>query len=185
MTGACGNMFHRFTPASGSVTIASVMLCAGVSVTGSGQIYRLRFQASNTPQVTQVRFLPGLQFYNAGLFVNPATSADASIGIGMPPVSVGPTSAALGIGMRVVPNPARGGTSFVVEANRAGPLHISVVDVRGRLVRRFEDSLATAGKRTVVWDGRDAAGRLLPAGVYLVTLEIGGRSVSSRISLVR
>ncbi len=185
MTGACGNLFHRFQTGPGNATITDVMLCADVSATGPGQIYRLRFQASNTPQVTQVRFLPGLQFYNAGLFVNPAISTDASIGIGMPPVSVGPTAAALGIGMRVVPNPARGGTSFVVEADRAGPLRISVVDLRGRLVRRYEDSLATAGERTLVWDGRDTAGRLLPAGVYMVTLEIGGRSVSSRISLVR
>jgi hypothetical protein len=52
-------------------------------------------------------------------------------------------------------------------------------------VRLFEDSLATAGRRIVSWDGRDFAGRLLPAGVYVVTVEAGGRSVSSRVSLVR
>lgn len=185
MTGACGDLFHRFTPAPGSMTIADVMLCAGVSVTGPGQIYRLRFQASNTPQVTQVQFLPGLQFYNAGLFVNPANSTNASIGIGMPPVSVSPTARTVRLGMKVVPNPAPGGTSFVIEADHGGPLRMSIVDVRGRLVRRFEDSLATAGRRTLLWDGRDTAGRLLPAGLYLVTLEAGGRSVSSRVSLVR
>ncbi len=184
MTGACGNLFHRFVQEPGRLTIADVMLCAGVSVTGPGQIYRLRFQASNTPQVTQVQFLPGLQFYNAGLFVNPAFSTDATIGIGVT-LGASPPARAERLGLRVAPNPARSGTSFVVEADRAGPLRISVVDIRGRLVRRFEDSLVTAGTRTLVWDGRDSAGRLLAAGVYLVTLEAGGRSVSSRVSLVR
>ena len=186
MTGACGNTFHRFEQGPDRVSIADVLLCAGVSVTGPGQIYRLRFQASNTPQTTHVRFLPGLQFYNAGLYVNPAYTTNAAIGIGMPPpVSVDPPARGTKVGLRVAPNPARGRTAFVVEADRAGPLRISVVDVRGRLVRRFEDSLAAAGTRTLVWDGRDTAGRLLPAGVYLVTLEAGGRSVSSRVSMVR
>jgi hypothetical protein len=184
MTDACGNTFHRFQQESGSATIADVLLCAGVSVTGPGQIYHLRFQASSTPQITQVRFLPGLQFYNAGLYVNPAYSTDAIVGIGTA-LGVEPPAKAAKLGLRVVPNPARGGTAFVVEADRAGPLRISVVDIRGRLVRRFADSLATGGTGIVAWDGRDTAGRLLPAGVYLVTLEVGGRSISSRVSLVR
>ena len=184
MTGACGNRFHRFTPGSNSVTIADVLLCAGVSVTGPGQIYRLRFQASNTPQVTHVTFEPGLQFYNAGLFVNPAISTDGTVNIGTS-VGVDPPAGVARLALRVAPNPAPGRTSFVAEVDRAGPLRMSVTDVRGRLVRRFEDSLATPGMRTVAWDGRDTAGRRLPAGVYLVTLESGGRSVSSRVSLVR
>lgn len=185
MTGACGNRFHRFTPGTNSVTIADVLLCAGVSVTGPGQIYRLHFQASSTIQITHVTFQPGLQFYNAGLFVNPALSTDAVIGIGTPPVGVGPPEKVTGLSLRVAPNPAPGRTSFVLEVDRAGPVRTTVMDVRGRLVRRFDDSLATPGGRTVTWDGRDAAGRRLPAGVYLVTLEAGGRSVSTRVSLVR
>ena len=67
MTGACGNTFHVFRAGAGRDTITDVLLCAGVSLPGPGQLYKLRFQASMTPQVTEVRFLPGLQFYNAGL----------------------------------------------------------------------------------------------------------------------
>ena len=184
MTNACGNTFHRFTPGSNSVSIADVLLCSGVSVTGPGQIYRLRFQASNTPQVTHVTFQPGLQFYNAGLFVDPAYSTDATVGIGTP-VGADLPAPATRLALRAVPNPAPGRTAFVVQVDRAGPLRMSIVDVRGRVVRRFDDSLATPGTRRVTWDGRDTAGRPLPAGVYLVTLESGGRSVSSRVSLVR
>ena len=137
MTGACGNFFHRFTPTTGQLSIADVMLCAGASVTGPGQIYHLRFQASNTPQVTHVQFLPGLQFYNAGLFVNPAFSTDATIGIGVS-LDAGPFTGPSRLALHVAPNPARGRAAFVIELERAGPMRMSVMDVRGRLVRRFE-----------------------------------------------
>ncbi len=184
MTDACSNTFHRFQQGTVSVTISDLLLCAGVSLTGPGQIYHLRFQASNTPQVTYVKFLPGLQFYNAGLYVNPAYSTDAIIGIGTS-LGADPQAGVQALRLRVSPNPTRGGTAFVVEAPRAGPQRIRIVDIRGRLVRRFEDSLATAGRRIVTWDGRDTDGRPLPAGVYVVTVESGGRAVSSRVSLVR
>jgi hypothetical protein len=184
MTGACSNQFHRFQQATGTASVSDLLLCAGASITGPGQIYHLRFQASNTPQVTQVTFLPGLQFYNAGLYVNPAYPANAMIGIGTT-LGIDPQPDARKLTLRVAPNPAQGGTAFVVETVRPGPQRIRVVDIRGRLVWRLEDSPATAGARRVSWDGRDAAGRPLPAGVYVVTVESGGRSTSSRVSLVR
>jgi hypothetical protein len=184
MTGACGSLFHRFQQASGSATVSDLLLCAGASLTGPGQIYHLRFKASDTPQITQVTFLPGLQFYNAGLYVNPAYSANAIVGIGTN-LGVDPPVGAKALGLHVAPNPARGGTAFMVETARPGSQRIRVVDIRGRLVRRFEDSVVAAGTRRVSWDGRDASGRALPAGVYVVTVESGGCSVSSRVSLVR
>jgi len=183
MSGACGNIFHRFTPGADRATVADVFLCAGVSVTGPGTIYKLRFQASNTPQVTQLRFLPGLQFYNAGLFVGPAHATDATIGIGVSLDSPSPARP-VRLGLRVAPNPARAGLSFLIEADRAGPMRISVVDIRGRLVHRREETLGAGEKRTLHWEGLDPSGRRLPAGVYLVMLESGGRSISSRMSLV-
>ncbi len=184
LLGACGNTFHRFSFTPGEVQITDVLLCNGVALTGPGQIYRLRFQASSTPQFTNVTFLPGLQFYNEGVFVNPAVSYDAVIGIGMTPVSAEPT-APLGLSLRIAPNPAMQGTVFTIEAERAGPQKSRVFDARGRMVWRNEDSLASAGTRRVAWNGRGTDGKLAPAGTYLVRLEAGGRAVSERISLLR
>src|SRR6266516_3043333 len=82
MKAACSTRFHRFRQGTDRDTTTDVLLCNGVAVAGPGQIYRLHFKASNTTQVTRVRFLPGLQFYNNGLYVNPAYSSDATIGIG-------------------------------------------------------------------------------------------------------
>jgi len=185
MTEACGTTFHLFQAGAVSDTITDVLLCNGVAVTGPGRIYRLRFKASNTPQVTEVHFLPGLQFYNDGLYVNPVTSADAQIGIGMGLVGVGATPERK-LELRIAPNPSPGGgTAFTIESDRAGVQQLAAFDLRGRLVRHFDDTTATAGVRLVHWDGRDDGGHVLPPGIYLVSLRQEGRSVSHRVSILR
>ena len=184
MTSGCALRFYQFSQGADSDTIADGFLCAGVSVTGPGQIYRFTFRASETQQVTHLRFLPGLQFYNAGLYVNPVVSTDMTIGIGVP-VDVGPGGAPGKLQLRIAPNPTQGRAVFAIESERAGPQRLSIYDVRGRVVWRLEDSASTAGSRAVTWNGRDLAGEAVPAGVYLVTLEAAGRTVSSRLSLLR
>jgi hypothetical protein len=184
LLGACGNTFHRFTSTANQANITDVILCNGVSLPGPGPIYRLRFQASNTPQLTNVQFGPGLQFYNEGLYVNPVTSFNAVVGIGVTPVGVG-SEVASGLSLRIAPNPSRNGTVFTIGADRAGPLKIRVLDAKGRMVWHAEDSLATKGVRRVSWDGRASDGSRVAAGVYVVILEAEGRSITDRIALVR
>jgi hypothetical protein len=186
MTDACGTRFHLFRTGADTDTITDVLLCNGVSVTGPGDIYRLRFRASDTPQVTHIQFLAGLQFYNEGLFVNPAIATDLDIGIGTGLVGVGDTPSRAKLDLLVAPNPTvAGGTSFTIKTDRAGTAKLSAFDLKGRLVRRFEDTTTTAGMRSIHWDGRDSAGHALPPGIYLVYLEMEGRSVTRRVSLVR
>lgn len=185
MTDACGTRFHLFRSGADTDTITDVLLCNGVSVTGPGEIYRLRFQASDTPQVTHIQFLDGLQFYNEGLYVNPAFTTDLDIGIGTGLVGVGPSPSPK-LDLLVTPNPTVAGqTSFTIRADRAGVAKLSAFDLRGRLVRRFEDMTTTAGVRTVQWDGCDSAGHALPPGIYLVSVEMEGHSVTRRVSIVR
>ena len=68
----------------------------------------------------------------------------------------------------------------------ATPVHLTVLDVRGRVVRRLlaGESLA-GGERTVQWDGRDDVGRTAASGVYLFRLSAGTDSAHGRIVLVR
>jgi len=77
----------------------------------------------------------------------------------------------------VAPNPARG--SAAIRFSRAGDFvgvpfeglfaaTIAIYDARGRFLRSLEVPALPAG--TVVWDGRDEAGRRLPPGLYLARL---------------
>jgi hypothetical protein len=181
MTDACGNTFHRFGEGEGVDTLTDVLLCAGISLTGPGQIYRLHFRASSTPQTTTVRIVPGtLKFYNAGLFVVPVYSADAHIGIGMPPAAVRDGVPPGGPSLAMMPNPSHGSVLFTIGAGRSDAESLTVRDVQGRVVRK----LVPRG-RQIAWDGRHEAGQPVPSGSYFATLEVGGRSTTIRFSLIR
>jgi hypothetical protein len=78
MTGACGNTFHRVAVRGDSLTISHVILCAGVALTGPGTLHHLRFRALHRDGASRVQ-LRRVQFYDAGLFVNPARTRDAVV----------------------------------------------------------------------------------------------------------
>lgn len=184
MTGACPSTFHRFTPGTDRATIADVLLCDGQSVTGPGQIYKLRFRASNTPQTTTVQFLPGLRFYDAGLYVTPVTSSNATVTIGSTVGVGGPLAPAPGLTVRASPNPARGSTVLRIEADQAGPQEVLVLDSLGRVVRRLEKSSFGAGPRTVSWNRRSDNGRRLPPGSYTVEVRTPTNTARTRLVLL-
>jgi hypothetical protein len=188
MTGACsaacGNTFHRFSTAADSAAITDVLLCDQIALSGPGQIYKLRFKASTTPQVTHVRFRRAT-FYNAGLYVNPVVTADAEVTIGVG-VGVGWIApSAEGIRLRAEPNPGRGPMVFALEVDAAGEQHLEVHDVSGRLVRTVDRGWREQGTRRVTWDGTDESGVRAPSGVYLVTLGAGNRAARLRVALLR
>jgi hypothetical protein len=67
-----------------------------------------------------------------------------------------------------------------------GPSSVRIYDVRGRLVRTIlqQDALHP-GEYTHTWDGLDEFGKETAPGVYYVKLQIGDRSVTKRVILLR
>ena len=184
MTGACsaacGNTFHVFSAAGDSLKTNLGLLCDQVSLTGPGQIYKLRFQASTTVQVTTLT-IRRAAFFNSGLLVTPLSLAGCTVGIGAV-VDAGPAPVASGLGIRVHPNPFRNAVELTVEAGVAGTQDLRVLDLLGRTVRILSADGAPAGVRHVVWDGRNESGAQVPAGIYLVQLRIGDRVRLARVT---
>lgn len=178
---ACGNTFHVFNAAGDSLSVNNVLLCNGISLTGPGHLYKFRFHASNTVQVTQVT-IRRANFYNAGLFVTPVEKAGCTIGIGVT-LGVGERTSLATDGIRVEPNPSRGRVRFSSLDAAQALDELDVVDPQGRLVRRLEP--ASAGAATsLVWDGRDAAGKRMPPGLYLARAKRGPRLLTARVVLL-
>jgi len=50
----------------------------------------------------------------------------------------------------------------------AARTELSLFDVSGRLVRRLDSGVFESGYRSVTWDGRDAHGRRVAAGLYFL-----------------
>ena len=179
MTGACGSTFPLFHAAGDSLAITDVLLCSGVSLPGPGQIYKLRFKAASVPRATQVK-IRSIQFYDAGLFVNPAFPSDATIYIGM---AVGvPPGAAASLHVAAAPNPFHGAVGLTIDAPAAGLQSLTVRDVAGRTVRHVDSAVYPAGTRRASWDGRDDAGRVAPAGLYWLVLRAGTQTATRLVT---
>jgi hypothetical protein len=83
------------------------------------------------------------------------------------------------------PNPFRGATEIAYTLPATGPTRLAVFDLAGRRAVILVDAVRDAGTHTLRWDGRDAHGAPLSAGVYLLRLEFGGNVEARRVVLAR
>jgi len=81
----------------------------------------------------------------------------------------------------IAPNPSSGAVRFALEGPEGANVDVTVHDVRGRLLQRLTGVRLAGGAATMTWNGRDRAGRTLPAGVYLVRAKAGNASASARL----
>lgn len=85
--------------------------------------------------------------------------------------------------LSVAPNPGQGGTTLVygLPEGSSGPAILELFSPDGRLLQSFR----MTGAGTIVWDGRDAQGHQVTAGVYLARLAVGGEKVARKFILGR
>jgi hypothetical protein len=74
----------------------------------------------------------------------------------------------------IFPNPFRAQASVRFRLDESAAVRIDVFDVAGRRVRTLLDRHLPRGNHIVDWDGTDAGGRALAAGVYLTRLAVDG-----------
>jgi len=82
-------------------------------------------------------------------------------------------------------NPARGNVLFSVGVPQQGDVDVKVFDVKGTLVHRLVHASMTPGWHPLSWDGRNASGRPVAAGVYFVRMTAGKNADTQRVLLVR
>jgi hypothetical protein len=70
----------------------------------------------------------------------------------------------------VGPNPARERAIVDYALERGGSFTLDVYDATGRQVRNLAGGVQKPGTYRATWNGRDASGRLVPAGVYYCRL---------------
>jgi subtilisin family serine protease len=86
----------------------------------------------------------------------------------------------------ITPNPARESASLQFAIPIAAAVSLELFTVDGRSVARLVDGRLRAGQHALAWDGRDASGRPVTAGIYFARLLIDDRtSVVERLVLLR
>ena len=68
---------------------------------------------------------------------------------------------------------------------RDAVVRVDIIDLAGRRVLTLAQQRFTAGRHSLDWDGRDASGRVLPAGLYLARLETDGTQLARKLTRVR
>jgi flagellar hook assembly protein FlgD len=84
------------------------------------------------------------------------------------------------------PNPFAAATTIRFELAQPADVSLEIYDVRGRLVRNVVDGRPMeAAAHELAWDGRDARGRAVGAGVYFARLTVGSVRVTEKLLHVR
>ncbi|MBN2537677.1 hypothetical protein JXB37_05325, partial [candidate division WOR-3 bacterium] len=96
-------------------------------------------------------------------------------------VAEGPKPEPLAVRADATPNPFRRSTSISYEVPRAAAVELAVYDIAGRPVRTLATGLTQPGRYHAAWDGRDAAGDAVAAGVYLYRYRLGKEEVSGKL----
>ncbi len=97
-----------------------------------------------------------------------------------------PASARTEIGVPlVVPNPAHGPCSVAFDCAAPGRVTVTILDVRGRVVRQVMEGNLSAGQHAVAWDGLDASGHALAAGVYLARVNASQGVSTAKVVLAQ
>lgn len=132
-------------------------------------------------------------FWEEGGFVTTAGELWLSIdngwvNMGPPPSTAAgapetPQSAELAL--RSVPNPTTDVLRVEFKLEAACRVSVRVFDVSGRLAQTILEGDLPAGEYAPTWDGRDAAGRVVPSGVYLTRVETAAGVQTGRMTVAR
>ncbi|HEX7321261.1 MAG TPA: T9SS type A sorting domain-containing protein [bacterium] len=79
------------------------------------------------------------------------------------------------------PNPAHGVAVIHYTVEKPGFVIVSICDIQGREVVQLVNEKKPAGTYSAGWNGEDAGGRGLPAGVYFCRLAINGETSMKKI----
>lgn len=156
VTDVIGPGQERTAPVSGSLTIQVPPMASN----GDSTIVTFRVEPVGMPWMAETRTT----------VMRVSQTADAGNGSALP--------TALALAAR--PDGA-GGARFEVEAPGAGRLTIDVVDVAGRQRARAVEADVAAGRHSMTWNGLDAAGRSMGAGVYFLSARLGDARVVQRL----
>ena len=75
---------------------------------------------------------------------------------------------------QLYPNPFNPVLNIDFEISQAGWVKVNITDITGSMVKTVYEGFEGVGKHQISWDSEN-----LPSGVYLVSLQVGGNSLTS------
>jgi hypothetical protein len=101
------------------------------------------------------------------------------------PVGDGIVAIPVGLSLTCHPNPFNPTTTVSFELPAAAVAKVGIFTPAGEAVLDGPGRWLAAGPHEFVWDGRNAAGRRVASGTYLLRLEAGSQVATRRITLLK
>ena len=83
------------------------------------------------------------------------------------------------------PNPFGNMTDLQIGLPSASKVDVVVYDIAGRRVRTMTSRFASAGWKSIPFDGRDNAGNPLASGVYFYRVSASGTTITNKMVITR
>jgi hypothetical protein len=87
--------------------------------------------------------------------------------------------------LTVIPTRLYSEWSIQFSASTSGPVDLAVYDIKGSRVRNLMHENVSVGRFSIIWDGCDDKGALLPQGVYFVRLRTPESERVAKLVLIR
>jgi len=87
--------------------------------------------------------------------------------------------------MNAFPNPFNPNTNLRYSLKEAGKVNISIYNVKGQLIKSFQNDHATPGYYQVSWDGRDMNGQPVSSGIYMYRMTSGKYNEAKKMILAK
>ncbi|HPG41296.1 MAG TPA: glycoside hydrolase family 9 protein [bacterium] len=82
------------------------------------------------------------------------------------------------------PNPFNPETTITMAMNKAGQYRLEIYNTLGQKIITLLDEYSTPGSRTVTWNGHNAAGHIVPSGIYYYKLSSGRQQQYKKMLLL-
>jgi hypothetical protein len=89
------------------------------------------------------------------------------------------------LALRAFPMPFSSALNVSVDLPKAGRVTVEIVDLQGRIVRQLANGDLTMGETSWTWDGRDASGLPVPAGVYFAWVRTDRHAAAQKVVRMR
>ncbi len=83
------------------------------------------------------------------------------------------------------PNPFNPETTIRFSLTESGYVTLSIFNIKGQRVRTLVSNPTNTGIHSVVWDGRDDQGQILPSGVYIYELRTDNRVETKKMDFIK
>ncbi len=81
------------------------------------------------------------------------------------------------LSISVYPNPFKEGISLNLNSKDNAPYEASIYNVKGQLIKQFSKQQS----KSLVWDGKDNANKLVGNGIYFIKVNQTGRSITQKL----